>query len=94
MTRYCQDEALRKWNNGPDDSYCPRDPTLCRHVVAFGNNEYCGWCPPRVTQHQVIRSQAGCLWCRYATKGLTYGRCAECLCADTRINFEDEKEVR
>lgn len=40
--------------------------------------------------HQIIRSQAGCLFCKYSTRKLYYSKCMDCLSADTRINFEKE----
>lgn len=86
MADYCKDEARRKWNFGPDFN-CDGDSNKCKYVVKFGKQEYCGYCPPRVTLHQVIRSQAGCLFCKYATKKLSYEKCISCLSEKTRINF-------
>lgn len=89
MTDYCRDEARRKWNFGPNFS-CDGDSNKCKYVVKFGKQEYCGWCPPRCSLHQVIKSQAGCLWCKYATKRLDYPKCIECLSSQERINFTKE----
>ena len=88
---YCNDEKRRRWNFGPD-FHCDGDAVKCRYLVKIGGQEYCGWCPPRCTLHQVVRSQAGCLWCKYATKGLESAKCLPCLGAETRINFEDERK--
>ena len=70
---------------------CDGDYAHCKHVVKFGKQEYCGYCPPRVTLHQVIRSEAHCLWCKYATRSLDYNKCVECLSAETRIHFTDTR---
>ena len=87
---YCTNEKLRKWNRGPDFQ-CDGDADACKYLVRFGTQCYCGWTPPRVTLHQVIRSEAGCLFCRYATHKLTSAKCEECLKAEERINYVDER---
>ena len=89
--KYCTDKALRVWNLGHDD-FCNETPAKCRYLVKIGKQEYCGYCPARVALHQVIRGQAGCIWCKHSTKNLDCKRCAECLGAPTRINFDDGKE--
>lgn len=88
MTRYC--EKLRTWNLGPDA--CDGDYANCKCVVKFGNQEYCGYCPGRCGLHQVIKSQAGCLFCKYATKNLYSAKCLPCLSAEIRINYERIEE--
>ena len=90
--RYCTDEKLRVWNLGPS-VVCDGQPDGCEWLVQFGKQAYCGHCPPRVTLHQVVRGQAGCLWCKWATRNLDSARCLPCLSADTRINFQKEDEV-
>ena len=85
--KYCIDEKLRTWNLGHEVP-CNPVPEKCVYLVKFGKQEYCGWCPPRCTLHQVIRGQANCLWCKYATKHLDCAKCLPCLSADTHINFE------
>lgn len=84
---YCLDEKLRKWMNGPGND-CGGDWEHCKHVVMIGNQSYCGYCPGRCALHQVVRSQAGCLWCKHSTKNLDSAKCLPCLSAETRINFE------
>ena len=91
-TLYCNDEKRRQWNFGPS-FHCDGDSAKCRYLVKFGKQEYCGYCPPRCTLHQVIRSQAGCLFCLFATKGLSCAKCLPCLSAETRINFADQREL-
>lgn len=96
MTKYCSDEKLREWVFGHNEDGsvrpdCHGDFGKCRYVIRFGKQEYCGYCPEHVATHQVIRSQAGCLWCRYATKKLTYSMCVECLSQSERVNFDDER---
>lgn len=88
MAKYCTDEKLRVWNLGHDD-FCNGDFYKCKYAVTIGKQEYCGYCPSRVTLHQVIRGQAGCLWCKYATKGIEYSKCVECLGQPERVNFID-----
>ena len=84
--KYCTDKELRRWVFGPDMK-CDGNSATCKYVVSFGKQQYCGWCPPRCTLHQVIRGQANCLWCKYATKNLDCAKCLPCLSAETRINF-------
>lgn len=88
---YCTNKKLRIWNLGHAD-FCIEDFYKCKHAVKIGKQCYCGYCPPRVTLHQVIRGQAGCLWCKYATKKLDYSKCADCLSQPERINFTDIRE--
>ena len=90
-TLYCNDEKRRQWNFGPS-FHCDGDSTKCEYLVRFGKQEYCGYCPPRCTPHQVVRSQAGCLFCKYVTKSLSSNKCFSCLSAETRINYEDERK--
>lgn len=93
MPRYCNDKELRAWVLGKTE--CDGDSEKCGFLVRIGKQEYCGYCPPRCALHQIIRSQAGCLFCKYATRNLSCTRCADCLSADTRINYErDETEAR
>ena len=89
MSEYCKNKELREWNLGHDVP-CNGKPEKCSYLVKFGKQEYCGWCPPRVALHQVIRGQAQCIFCEYATKKLSYPRCVECLGAPERINFKRE----
>ena len=96
MAKYSADKKLREWNLGHDD-FCIEDFDKCKHAVRIGKQEYCGYCPSRCTLHQVIRGQAGCLWCKYATKRLDCSKCADCLSQPERINFtdiRDETEVK
>ena len=86
MTKYCNDEKLRTWNLG--QNVCEGDFNHCKYRVIFGKSEYCGYTPGRCTLHQIIRSQAGCLFCKYATKKLSSAKCEPCLSAETRINYE------
>lgn len=86
MPEYCTNKKLRVWNLGHDD-FCVEDFSKCKHAVMIGKQEYCGYCPPRCTLHQVIRGQAGCVWCKYATKNLDYPKCVDCLSQPERINF-------
>ena len=90
MTRYCEDEKLRLWNLGPNE--CNGDYEKCKRVVKFGNQAYCGYTPGRCGLHQVIRSQAGCLFCKYSTKNLDSAKCLPCLSAEKRINFERQED--
>jgi hypothetical protein len=90
-SQYCNNVELRKWNLGGGD-YCNGDFDKCKHSVKIGKQEYCGYCPPRVTLHQVIRGQAGCLWCKYATKKLNCTKCVDCLSQPKRINFVDTRQ--
>lgn len=83
---YCTDEKKRRWFLGHDID-CGGDHERCKNLVRFGKQEYCGWCPPQVALHQTVREQAGCLWCVYYTKRLSYGKCEECLSEPKRINF-------
>ena len=89
---YCINKTVRVWNLGHAD-FCNEDFNKCKYAVKFGKQEYCGYCPPRVTLHQVIRGQAGCLWCKYATKKLSCELCTECLSNTARTNFKDERGV-
>lgn len=86
MTKYCKDKELREWNLGHDIK-CDGDYEKCKHLIFFGKQAYCGWCPPRCTLHQVVRGQAGCLWCKYSTKSLDCSKCIECLSSQERVNF-------
>ena len=85
IPKYCNNKPLRDWVMGPN--FCDGDYSKCKHVVKFGKIEYCGKCPPRCTLHQIIRTQAECLFCKYATKKLSYSKCTECLSSETRINY-------
>ena len=87
---YCIDEKQRKWVNGPDIN-CGGDWEHCKRVVMFGNQSYCGYTPGRCGLWQVVRTQAGCLWCKHSKKNLDSAKCLPCLSAETRINFEDER---
>lgn len=87
MTEYCNNEKLRVWNLGRETA-CDGDFERCKYVVWFGKQAYCGHCPPRVGLHQLVRGQAGCLWCKYATKRLDYTKCVDCLSSGKRVNFE------
>lgn len=91
VPKYCKDERLRKWNLGPDID-CGGKFEACKHIVKIGNQFYCGYCPGRCSLHQIIRGQAGCLFCKHSTKNLNSAKCLPCLSADTRINFEREEE--
>lgn len=88
MTVYCADKARREWALGR--GVCDGDSERCGHLLRIGKQEYCGYCPARCGLHQIIRSQAGCLFCKYSTRKLDYPKCVECLSVDTRINFEKE----
>ena len=85
-TKFCNDEKLRVWVMGQTN--CNGDFEHCKHVVWFGKQAYCGYCPPRVGLHQVIRGHAGCVWCEHYTKALTCERCVECLSQPTRTRME------
>lgn len=92
--KYCDivrqgNEEKRRWIFG-QDFVCDGDFENCRHRVKIGKQEYCGYCPPRVALHQVIKGQAGCLWCVYYTKDIDCNRCLECLSAATRIHHKSE----
>lgn len=90
MAKYCHDKALREWNLGHGD-FCCENFDKCKYAVKFGREEYCGYCPPRCTLHQVVRGQAGCVWCKYATDKLSSAKCVPCLSAPTRVNFTREE---
>lgn len=90
MTPYCTDQMRRDWVLGP--GACDGDYEHCKHVVKIGKQEYCGFVPGRCALHQVIRSQAGCLWCKWSTKDIDSAKCLPCLSADERINFEREDD--
>ena len=90
MTENCVDKKLRKWQIGDTD--CNGDYKHCNRIVRFGKQEYCGFTPGRCGIHQVIRTQAGCLFCKYATKNLDCAKCLPCLSSETRINFEKIRE--
>lgn len=64
--------------------------TKCKHVVWFGKQAYCGYCPARCGPHQVIKSK--CIWCKHYTLSLTAKMCVDCLSSDSRINFERQEE--
>lgn len=87
-SRYCNNKELREWNLG-HGNFCIEDFNRCKNAIKIGNQEYCGYCPPRVDMRQVIRGQAGCLWCKHATKRLNFSKCADCLGQPERINFAD-----
>lgn len=88
MTKYCSDKKLREWVFGPDA--CNGDYEHCKSIVVFGKQEYCGLCPGRCTMHQIVKGQAGCLFCKYATAKLSSAKCLPCLSTETRINYERE----
>ncbi len=90
MTVYCADKKRRDWALGKN--VCDGDSAKCGYLIKIGKQEYCGFCPPRCAVHQVIRSQAGCTFCKYATRKLSYTKCVECLSADSRINYEKDVE--
>ena len=85
MTEYCNNKEKREWMLGKN--VCDGDPSICKSLVRFGKQEYCGFCPPRCGLHQIVKSQAGCLFCRYYTLSLDSLRCNSCLRSETRINF-------
>ena len=86
IPKYCTDEDLRIWNLG-HEAICDGDFEKCRFAIRFGKQAYCGYCPPRCHLHQIIRGQAGCLFCKHATKKLNSAKCLPCLSAETRINY-------
>lgn len=90
MPDYCTDKKKRDWMLGHD--VCDGDNAKCNHKVMFGKQEYCGYCPPRCGLHQIVKSQAGCIWCKYYVKDLNSSRCLPCLSAETRINYERCKD--
>ena len=90
MAVYCADKKRRDWALGKN--VCDGDSAKCKQLIRIGKQEYCGFSPPRCNVHQVVRSQAGCLFCKYATRNLNYTKCVECLSADNRINFEKDVE--
>lgn len=93
MTVYCNDQKRRDWSLG--HNICDGNSAKCGQLVKIGGQEYCGYCPPRCTLYQIIKSQAGCLFCKYAPCKLNCTRCDDCLSADTRINYErDERLTR
>lgn len=51
----------------------------CPFVLKLENRLLCGKTPPRVTMHQSIRSQIGCIGCDNYTKDLTAAVCRKCL---------------
>ena len=85
MTKYCINGELRKW--AFVDTDCSGDYKHCNKIVRFGKQEYCGMAPGRCATHQVIKGQAGCVFCRYYTKDLGSAKCLPCLSSETRINF-------
>lgn len=87
LSKWCTDEGRMRWNLG-QDATCPEDKEHCKFLVYFGQQAYCGHCPPRCVVHDLVRSQAGCLFCKHTTKKLTCATCAECLSERTRINFD------
>lgn len=89
--KYCKDKELRRWVMGPDLK-CDGDSEKCRFVFCFEKQQYCGWCPPRCTLWEVIRDQAGCLFCKYYTRKLSSVKCLPCLSSETRINYERDDE--
>ena len=88
---YCTNETLRKWNLGPDFQ-CNGGFDKCKYAVTFGDQPYCGYCPGRCGLHQIIKGQAGCLFCKYVVKNLDSKKCFECLSAETRINYDRTEE--
>lgn len=90
-TVYCKDKERRVWNLGHED-FCPESPDGCSHLVKIGRQLYCGYCPGRCGLHQIIRDQAGCLWCKHYVKSLDCAVCLECLSAETRINFRKRED--
>lgn len=89
MTDYCRDSGLRAWALGPN-LQCDGDFETCGKLILKGKQPYCGYTPSRCSLHQIIRSQAGCRWCKHAAKSLNSAKCAECLSAGSRINYESE----
>lgn len=85
MTKYCKSRGLREWMLGKN--ICDGNSSICKHIVKFGNQEYCGFCPPRCSLHQIVKHQAGCLFCRHYIKDLDSSKCYICLSSETRINL-------
>ena len=89
QTVYCDDAPRREWALG-HEHFCDGNSEKCGHLILIGRQAYCGYCPARCGLHQIIRSQAGCLFCKHSTKRLDCAKCAECLSAANRINYERE----
>ena len=85
MTEYCNNKEKRDWMLGKN--VCDGNSSSCKRIVKFGKQEYCGFCPPRCALHQIIKGQAGCVFCKYYTKDLDSSKCYSCLSFETRINF-------
>lgn len=88
-TVYCDDIERRKWALG-HEHFCDGDPAKCGYTVKVGKQVYCGYRPGRCALHQVIKSQAGCLFCVNYTKKWTCSVCVECLSAESRVNYRQE----
>jgi hypothetical protein len=87
MTEYCTNDELRIWNLGHED-FCIKDFSKCKYAIKIGTQEYCGYCPQRCAKSEIIRGQAGCLWCKHSTKKIYSEKCVECLSNAKRINYE------
>lgn len=85
MTEYCINKQVREWALGKN--VCDGDFSKCKHIIKFGKQEYCGFCPPRCALHQIVKGQAGCLCCKYYTLSLDSSKCESCLRSNTRINY-------
>lgn len=89
MTEYCINKQVREWVLGKN--VCDGDYSKCKYIIKFGKQEYCGFCPPRCSPHQIVKSQAGCIFCKHYTKDIDNLKCFYCLCSETRINFEENE---
>ena len=89
MTDYCRDSGLRAWALGPE-LQCDGDFETCKNLILKWKKPYCCYVPTGCGLHQIIRTQAGCRWCKHVTKSLDSAKCAECLSEDSRINYEPE----
>lgn len=86
MTKYCENEELRNWSLG--HNVCDGDPQKCKRLIKFGKQEYCGFCPSHCALHQIIKGQAGCIFCKYYSKDIDSKKCLECLSNEKRINWQ------
>ena len=88
---YCSNKKMREWYSGHDE-FCCEDFYKCRYAVKIGEQHYCGYCPPRVTLRDTIRTEAGCLFCKHSVLKLSSAKCSECLSKPSRVNYEREAD--
>lgn len=69
------------------------DCSVCIHFIRKGARIFCGYCPPRVAMHQVIKSQGiypgkRCILCVHYHKDLKSDTCNDCIVTMELVNFK------